>query len=72
MNGSRRERLEQRAKSVGLYVATQRPGNGTTLYRFIKSRKPVSYYHPSGLFIALGLSEAETWLAGYMRGKQKG
>lgn len=66
---SRRARLERSARESGLYVATYSPGDGVTRYRFIKSRKPVSYFQQNGLYTALGLSEAETWLGGYRRGR---
>ena len=66
---SRKARLERDAREVGLYVGIYSPGDGVTRYRFFKSKKPVSYFTGSGLYTALGLAEAETWLAGYRRGR---
>lgn len=63
--GSRRARLERIAESRGLRVATWSPGDGTTRYRFFKSKRLVSYFEHDGLFTALGILEAEAWLAGY-------
>ena len=66
---NRKETLQREAKRLGLYVATYGPGDGVTRYRFIKSRlgKPVSYFAENGIYTALGISEAETFLAGYRR-----
>jgi len=66
---SRRTRLMRMASESGLYVATWSPGDGATRYRFFKNKKPVSFFRQSGLYTALGLSEAETWLSGYRRGR---
>jgi len=66
---SRRARLERDAREMGLYVGIYSPGDGVTRYRFFKSKKPVSYFQMTGLYTALGLSEAEAWLAGYRRGR---
>ncbi len=69
MRYNRKDALRAGAKRLGLYVATYSPGDGVTRYRFIKSRKgkPVSYFAHDGVYTALGISEAETFLAGYRR-----
>lgn len=64
---SRKDLLSENAKRVGLYVATWSPGDGVARFRFFKSRKPVSYYQGDGVYTALGIKEAETWLSGYRR-----
>lgn len=66
---SRMEGLQREAKRAGLYVAAWSPGDGVTRYRFIKSRagKPVSYFARDGIYTALGIAEAKTFLAGYKR-----
>ena len=66
---NRKELLRKKAAEAGLYVATYSPGDGVTRYRFIKSRggRPVSYFAQNGIYTALGISEAETFLAGYRR-----
>jgi hypothetical protein len=63
--GSRRARLERIAEGRGLHVAAYSPGDGTTRYRFFKSKRPVSYFEGDGVYTALGILEAEAWLAGY-------
>lgn len=67
--GWRRRNLMRRVVEAGLRVATHSPGDGVTRYRFFKSKKRVSYFTHVGIYTALGLTEAEAWLAGYMRGK---
>jgi hypothetical protein len=66
---SRREYLDEDATAVGLYVRTYSPGDGLTRYRFFKKSKVKnSYFGPqNGIYTALGMKEAETWLAGYRR-----
>lgn len=63
----RRARLISIARRYGIHVETYSPGDGKTRYRFFRSRKPVDYFGGTALYTALGLSEAEAWLAGYMR-----
>lgn len=66
---SRLESLKREAARRNLYVATYSPGDGVTRYRFIRSRggKPVSYFADNGIYTALGIGQAETWLSGYSR-----
>ena len=61
--------MERLAREAGLYVATYSPGDGVTRYRFFKGKKPKSYFEATGLYTALGISEAEAWLEGYRRGR---
>ena len=63
------DRLRREAAKQGLYVGTYSPGDGITRYRFFKSPhgRPVSYFSQDGLYTALGLKQAEAWLAGYRR-----
>ena len=64
---SRKESLAQEAVRAGLYVRTYSPGDGLTRYRFFK-KKGNSYFGPdNGIYTALGIKEAETWLSGYRR-----
>jgi len=65
----RKAHLIYLAKDAGLNVATHSPGDGATRYRFFKGLRPVSFFSDRGLYTALGISEAETWLAGYRKGR---
>lgn len=63
MSKTRLEELEELAKERGLYVRTWSPGDGQTRYRFFK--EPSGYFGPhDGIYTALGLKEARTFLAG--------
>jgi hypothetical protein len=62
---SRYEQLQEDAERLKLYVRKYSPGDGVTRYRFM--RKKVSYFADDGVFTALGIGQAETWLAGYRR-----
>ena len=66
---SRLEALRQEAAQYNLYVGTYSPHDGVTRYRFFRSRggKPVSYFSQDGIYTALGIGQAETWLSGYRR-----
>lgn len=66
---SRKELLAEDANRVGLFVRTYSPGDGLTRYRFFKkSQGKSSYFGPhNGIYTALGIKEAETWLSGYQR-----
>ena len=67
---SRIEALRREAESVGLLVGVWSPGDGVTRYRFFKGRghKAVPYYQSGdGIYTALGIAEAKTFLAGYRR-----
>ena len=61
---SRKQKLQEASQRVGLYVAAYGPGDGVTRYRFFKSRKPVSYFIGDGIYTALGIAEAETFVKG--------
>ena len=66
---SRLDSLKREAARLNLYVGTYSPGDGLTRYRFFRSRggKPISYFSQDGVYTALGIKEAETWLSGYRR-----
>jgi hypothetical protein len=66
---SRLDSLRREAARNNLYVGTYSPGDGLTRYRFFRSRggKPISYFSQDGVYTALGIKEAETWLSGYRR-----
>jgi hypothetical protein len=64
---SRKVMLELQARELGLQVRTYSPGDGVTRYRFIKSKGRQSYFQNDGIYTALGISEAETFLSGYRR-----
>ena len=62
---NRKEQLSTNAARVKLYVRTYSPGDGLTRYRFFK-KKGNSYFGPdNGIYTALGIKEAETFLDGY-------
>lgn len=64
-NPTRRAELEAAARGVGLYVATWSPGDGVTRYRFF-TRAGNSYFGPdNGIYTALGLKEAWTFVRGF-------
>lgn len=62
---SRYDMLQEEARRHGLWLRKYSPGDGVTRYRFM--RKNVSYFADDGIFTALGIGQAETWLAGYRR-----
>jgi hypothetical protein len=64
---TRRELLESAAKSHGLSVHAWSPGDGLTRYRFGETPNTIDYFQHGGLFTALGIREAEIYLAGYAR-----
>lgn len=66
---TRLESLQESAREAGYYVGTWSPGDGVTRYRFFRLAdiKPdeQSYFGPAnGVFTALGLKQARTWLSG--------
>ena len=66
---TRLEMLQEEAKVAGLYVCTYSPGDGLTRYRFF-DKPGNSYFGPAnGIYTALGLKEAQTYLAGYARAR---
>lgn len=66
---TRKEELDRDASALGLYVCTYSPGDGVTRYRFFQlenGERHSSYFGPeNGIYTALGLKEANTFLAGY-------
>ena len=52
------------AQRLGLYVAEQSPGDGVTHYRFFEGTAPKAYFSGDGIFTALGVKEAATFLRG--------
>ena len=66
---SRQDTLRKGAAKLNLYVGAYSPGDGMTRYRFFESRggKPISYFQQEGIYTALGIGQAETWLSGYRR-----
>ena len=62
-------RLEELRKSlpVGWGVDTWSPGDGVTRYRFF-DREPHGYFAGRGVYTALGIKEAETFVAGVCLG----
>ena len=64
---TRKQWLDHDAERLGLFVRTWSPGDGITRYRFFTNAKN-SYHGPdNGIYTALGIKEAETFLAGYGR-----
>lgn len=53
------------AAAVGLSVATSRPGDGITRWRFFTAPGPADYDQGGSWYTALGIKEAETFLRGY-------
>jgi hypothetical protein len=72
----RRHHLAHDAAKLGLMVATWSPGDGMTRYRFFPigtETDAQDFFGPrNGLYTALGLKEAFTWLNGYRDGKAAG
>lgn len=66
---ARRDELVADAERAGLCVRTYSPGDGVTRYRFFEGNDPKqSYFGPAdGIYTALGLKEAETFVAGGMK-----
>lgn len=60
---SRRTDLTKHAAAVGLYVADYNPGGTKIRYKF--DRKEDNYFAMRGIYTAIGIAEAETFLAGY-------
>lgn len=68
---SRKEQLQKEAEEIGLQVRTHSPGDGVTRYCFIESKSYQSYFQDDGIYTALGISEAETFLSGYISGYRR-
>lgn len=70
---TRLEALQAEAREAGLLVCTWSPGYGATRYRFFVRAKLAQcqdYFGPaSGVYTALGLAEARTYLAGVRAGR---
>lgn len=74
----RREALTGWALENGLVVRIHAPGDGATRYRFFRHSDVVREGRPGfqlydgpaeGIFTALGIAEAETWLRGFSAGR---
>ena len=65
---ARRQEIYQAADRLGILIREWSPGDGTTRYRFFRENDRgayVGYFGPyDSLYTALGLREAEAWLAG--------
>ena len=66
---TRLQELREFARSAGLTVETWSPGDGQTRYRFFKNApKDQTYFGPdNGVYTALGLKEAWSFLSGAVR-----
>lgn len=65
----RQLQLKESAKSLGIRVHTYSPGDGVTRYRFFRYWSDVdSYFSGPGIYTALGIREAETFLDGFSAG----
>lgn len=69
---TRKAWLIEDAEKSGLYIRTYSPGDGVTRYRFFRHLESScecnhqTYFGPaSGIYTALGLKEAETFVRGY-------
>lgn len=60
---------------IGLHVDYYSPGDGVTRYRFwnrgilARSAEELDYFSCNGIYTALGLAEACTFVAGYQHGR---
>lgn len=61
---TRLQELKEEALEKGLYVATWAPGDGVTRYRFFENSGNTYFGPENGIYTALGLKEAYTFLAG--------
>ncbi len=64
---SRLTNLRNTAAHYGLYIYTYSPGDGVTRYRFSKNANS-DYFACYPNYIALGISEAEHYVAGFING----
>jgi hypothetical protein len=64
MPKSQKDLLREHAITLGLYVTYHSPGDGVTRYRFFKGKTPRSYFSGDGIYTALGIAEAKTFLRG--------
>jgi len=62
------------ANLAGLSVGEWAPGDGATRYRFELTRTPGAgnYNATDGIYTALGLAEARTFVKGWRRGRDEG
>ena len=65
---TRLSKLELETAKYGLSVNTYSPGDGVTRYRF--NNKHSTYFADNGLYTALGIKEAMTFIIGYNMGKE--
>lgn len=63
-----------KAEDAGLKVGTWSPGDNVTRYRFEYATVPGAgdYDATDGIYTALGLAEARTFVKGYIKGKAEG
>ena len=60
-----RKDLQSKCNQLKLHVATWSPGDGVTRYRFFKNPGNDYFGPENGIYTALGLKEANVFLAGY-------
>ena len=72
-----RKEIEETCQRIGLHVDTWSPGDGVTRYRFWNRgvmdtpAEELCYFSCNGIYTALGLAEACTFVAGYQHGRAK-
>ncbi len=64
-----RNEMEERAEAMGVHVRTWSPGDGVTRYRFFTDPNNDYFGPDSGLYTALGLKEAITFIRGWGEAK---
>ncbi len=60
--------MSERAQDVGLHVRTWSPGDGVTRYRFFTDGNNGYFGPDNGIYTALGLAEACTFVRGFRAG----
>lgn len=67
---TRRKNLIEKARHVGLQVATWSPGDGMTRYRFFRGAPAdQDYFGPlSPIGVAYGISQAHDWVNAFKQG----
>lgn len=61
----RRAWMLEDAANAGLFVRTYSPGDGVTRYRFFTDPHNDYFGPANGIYTALGIKEAETFVRGY-------
>jgi len=65
-----RSEMGEVAKDHGLYISTYSPGDGLTRYRFFTNADD-DYFGPgNGIYTALGLAEARTFVRSWQLSKR--